>query len=227
MQSILISCGHLWKDSGAISEGIREVDINWVQTIACLSYLNTIPFSDSYEFSFLVPEGFEQDLKYGAYLDNYKLYEHSRIPRMLTITDRVNAANRSNSILIELHNNIFSDPEVGGSEAIIFSKKNKYREDSEANKLSVSILNKLSSVERSRGVKELYSRDQRNYVVPRERRPAILYKTLNTAVIVETGFISNLQYRKRINNFAYNTFIGTLIGQGIVNYIKNYNVQIA
>lgn len=216
---ILLSCGHKWKDSGAVFENtLKEVDVNYEQWIATASCLETLNGSLGAEFYLLLPKGLS-----AAELElfkRFKTYEYSSSPGKLSITDRINAANTLGAVLIELHNNIASGPTAAGAEVLVFSSEDKLGGVSEAHALAKFILAELGVTEKLRGVKPIYDRDTGAYVVPPERRPAILVKTQNTSVIVESGFLSDPVYREKITKTQHNMLIGCAIAKGISTWVK-------
>ena len=238
MRDVIISCGHKWKDSGAvykISEhhDIKEVDVNWSQTLAVMASLSSVlDYSDSgfdLEAHLLVPKN-----HYPGNLGGLETHEEREIFGVVTgtvegptvgtlsISDRISTANEFKSILIEMHNNIFNDEKVDGCEAIIFSSKNKDGTSSESFSIANSILRELETLGlKNRGVKEIYDRDLGEYIVPKARRPAILHKTMYPAVIIEVGFISNPGYRERLERPAFNLAVGRKVASAILGRARS------
>ena len=105
---------------------------------------------------------------------------------------------------ISLHTNASTNPNATGSEALIYS-----RSSTVARELSEDILEKLTEATglRNRGIVE---------------RPGlyVLKATNMPATIIEMGFISNLEERKRLLKEDRQEEIATSIAKGILEYLK-------
>jgi N-acetylmuramoyl-L-alanine amidase len=239
MRNVIISCGHMWKDPGAVykvdgAPDVREVDVNWKQSLATMLVLE-----NKYEYCvdrlkfrplFLTPYKY-RELGSGAGKKD-KIFHNavrhtveSSKPESLSIGDRIKVSNDNEAVLVEIHNNIFHEDSAHGAEVIVFSKTDSKGKPSQSDVLGRSILLKLSDglTSRNRGVKEIYDRKSNAFIVPEARRPAILYKTKQPSLIVEVGFISNSKYRESISNFEYHLSVGQAIAEGLMEGIESIN----
>lgn len=120
------------------------------------------------------------------------------------IIHRVEVANQSQAdLMISIHVNSFATAEVFGGQ-VFYS-----RHSNEGKKLATKIQEKLIEIQ------------------PENRRKTasapyyILKKTNITAVLVETGFITNPQDRKRLTSSKGQKKTAKAIGEGIINHLEN------
>lgn len=130
-----------------------------------------------------------------------KLYQNDR---QKDLRHRVEVANNSQAnLLVSLHVNSFPSSKSFGGETY-YSKDSK-----EGEKLASAIQEELIKIQ------------PKNYRTIKTAPYYVLRKTKITAVLVEVGFISNPQDRKRITNPHEQEKIARAITKGIINYFNN------
>jgi N-acetylmuramoyl-L-alanine amidase len=126
----------------------------------------------------------------------------------LSLSKRVCIANKAKaSLFVSVHYNSAPSPDASGIEVFFFDSKEAWRAKASkrlASCLLSGLINQTDAV--SRGVKA------GNFHVIRE--------TDMPSVIVEAGFITNLQERQKLKDRAYIERISVGIAQGIDKYIK-------
>jgi len=121
--------------------------------------------------------------------------------RFITLTERADFANRNKAdIFVSIHNNAASPSAKGFQVYYCTGSKN-------GKKLALAILKSAKAA----GIK-IWDR-------PIPRRFAVLTRTIMPAVLVECGFITNIEEEKLLNDKDYQLKLAQAISLGIVNYI--------
>ena len=124
--------------------------------------------------------------------------------RQQDLKHRVEVANNSNAnLLISIHVNSFPSSKSFGGETY-YSKNSK-----EGKKLASAIQEQLINIQ------------PKNYRTIKTAPYYVLQNTKIPAVLIEVGFISNPQDRKRITNSNEQEKIAKAITTGIINYFNN------
>lgn len=212
----LITIGHLGKDVGAVSpydsdESLlpqQERYINKQQVIGCLiAYL--ADESKKPNIKFAIPKTNDKnELIYLAEDLNGNDSCIIEVDGKFNLEDRYNLANNLDRWLIEFHNNA-TRSQASGAEIICYNKRSKGYD------LGCYVLQSItkSGFIRNRGVKT-----QKDI----NRNLAILTNTVNPAIILEGGFLTN---RNEILNLdvdldGFNDQYGLLVYRGIKKYWK-------
>ncbi len=158
----------------------------------------------------------EINLKVAKYLANY--LSNKNIEVIMTRTDdslyqddrnkdilhRVKVANQSQAdLMVSIHVNSFSTAEVFGGQ--VFYSQNSSEGEQLASEIQKQLIKIQPDNKRKTAAAPYY----------------ILQKTKITTVLVEMGFITNPQDRKRLTSTQGQKKTAKAIGEGIINYLTN------
>ena len=108
-----------------------------------------------------------------------------------------------NNIVISIHQNKFTQEEYKGSQ-VFYSTNNK-----ESEKLALSI---------KTSIKTLIQPHNEREIKPADRNIYLLYNSKTPSVIVECGFISNIEEARVLKDSAYQNKIAFAIYSGFLDY---------
>lgn len=188
---LVLDLGHGGNDPGAINPGfkLKESDVNLNIGLILKAIFDTHP-------------------EYAVWMTRTE-----DVP--LSLSARTDLANRNQAKIVSIHCNAVSDLTVHGTEVWCFSKEDKAGNISEGYHLASSILEELTPlVLKNRGVKTIYDWKTKQYTA----RPLwILRKSINTAVLVECGFVSNQEEASKldIDLDGFNERLAVAIFKGI------------
>ena len=192
-ETVIIDAGHGGEDSGAIGKnGALEKDINLSVSVMLGEELTARGYNVVYTRT-------EDKLLYK---------EEENIKGIRKISDLKNrcaiAKEYPKAIFVSIHVNSFGDPRYSGLQ--VYFSENDARSRQLADKIQLSVKDRLQP-DNSRKIKPgkaLY----------------ILEHIDNVAVLVECGFISNLEEAEKLSDKEYQKELSFAIVCGIIEYIK-------
>jgi len=162
---LVLDIGHGGDDPGAVNKilGIRESDVNLNVGLILKAIFDTHP--------------------------EYQVWLTRTDDSFVSLSRRTDIANFNDARVVSIHCNAVSNPNASGTEVWCFSKEDASGTLSEGYRLSSAIVNEISALGlKNRGVKAIYDRKEKKYI---DRPLWILKNSVNTAVLIECGFISN------------------------------------
>lgn len=187
---IVIDAGHGGEDGGAVANNVVEKNIN-------LSISNKLR-------DIFISSGFNVKMIRSSDKMINDSGDTLRERKVSDMKNRLKLFNESeNNIVISIHQNKFTQEEYKGSQ-VFYSTNNK-----ESEKLALSI---------KTSVKTLIQPDNEREIKPADRNIYLLYNSKTPSVIVECGFISNLEEARLLKDSAYQNKIAFAIYSGFLDY---------
>lgn len=187
---IVIDAGHGGEDGGAVANNVVEKNIN-------LSISNKLR-------DIFISSGFNVKMTRSSDKMINDSGDTLRDRKVSDMKNRLKLFNKSeNNIVISIHQNKFTQEEYKGSQ-VFYSTNNK-----ESEKLALSI---------KTSIKTLIQPDNERETKPADRNIYLLYNSKTPSVIVECGFISNLEEARLLKDSAYQNKIAFAIYSGFLDY---------
>ena len=187
---IVIDAGHGGEDGGAVANNVVEKNIN-------LSISNKLR-------DIFISSGFNVKMTRSSDKMINDSGDTLRERKVSDMKNRLKLFNESeNNIVISIHQNKFTQEEYKGSQ-VFYSTNNK-----ESEKLALSI---------KTSIKTLIQPDNEREIKPADRNIYILYNSKTPSVIVECGFISNIEEARLLKDSAYQNKIAFAIYSGFLDY---------
>lgn len=187
---IVIDAGHGGEDGGAVANNVVEKNIN-------LSISNKLR-------DIFISSGFNVKMTRSSDKMIYDSGDTLRERKVSDMKNRLNLFNESeNNTVISIHQNKFTQEEYKGSQ-LFYSTNNK-----ESEKLALSI---------KTSIKTLIQPDNEREIKPADRNIYLLYNSKTPSVIVECGFISNIEEARLLKDSAYQNKIAFAIYSGFLDY---------
>ena len=190
LPDIVIDAGHGGEDGGAVANNVVEKNIN-------LSISNKLR-------DIFISSGFNVKMTRNSDKMINDSGEKLRERKVSDMKNRLKLFNESeNNIVISIHQNKFTQEEYKGSQ-LFYSTNNK-----ESEKLALSI---------KTSIKTLIQPDNEREIKPADRNIYLLYNSKIPSVIVECGFISNIEEARLLKDSAYQNKIAFAIYSGFLDY---------
>ena len=187
---IVIDAGHGGEDGGAVANNVVEKNIN-------LSISNKLR-------DIFISSGFNVKMTRSSDKMINDSGDTLRERKVSDMKNRLKLFNESeNNIVISIHQNKFTQEEYKGSQ-VFYSTNNK-----ESEKLALSI---------KTSIKTLIQPDNEREIKPADRNIYLLYNSKTPSVIVECGFISNIEEARLLKDSAYQNKIAFAIYSGFLDY---------
>lgn len=192
---IIIDAGHGGKDGGAVAaDGTQEQYLNLSIALKIDEYLRS--------------QGYRTLL---TRADDSSIHdpdaETIREQKVSDIHNRLNIVeNNPGCILVSVHQNYFTESKYNGTQ--IFYSPN----DSSSEYLAESIRQSVVSSIQPDNTRQIKKCDDSIY---------LMYHTTQTAVLVECGFLSNVEETERLKTEAYQSTLAKSVSDGIIEYINN------
>ena len=187
---IVIDAGHGGEDGGAVANNVVEKNIN-------LSISNKLR-------DIFISSGFNVKMTRSSDKMINDSGDTLRERKVSDMKNRLKLFNeRENNIVISIHQNKFTQEEYKGSQ-VFYSTNNK-----ESEKLALSI---------KTSIKTLTQPDNEREIKPADRSIYLLYNSKTPSVIVECGFISNIEEARLLKDSAYQNKIAFAIYSGFLDY---------
>ncbi len=187
---IVIDAGHGGEDGGAVANNVVEKNIN-------LSISNKLR-------DIFISSGFNVKMTRSSDKMINDSGDTLRERKVSDMKNRLKLFNESeNNIVISIHQNKFTQEEYKGSQ-LFYSTNNK-----ESEKLALSI---------KTSIKTLIQPDNEREIKPADRNIYLLYNSKTPSVIVECGFISNIEEARLLKDSAYQNKIAFAIYSGFLDY---------
>lgn len=187
---IVIDAGHGGEDGGAVANNVVEKNIN-------LSISNKLR-------DIFISSGFNVKMTRSSDIMINDSGDTLRERKVSDMKNRLKLFNESeNNIVISIHQNKFTQEEYKGSQ-VFYSTNNK-----ESEKLALSI---------KTSIKTLIQPDNEREIKPADRNIYLLYNSKTPSVIVECGFISNIEEAQLLKDSAYQNKIAFAIYSGFLDY---------
>lgn len=187
---IVIDAGHGGEDGGAVANNVVEKNINF-------SISNKLR-------DIFISSGFNVKMTRSSDKMINDSGDTLRDRKVSDMKNRLKLFNKSeNNIVISIHQNKFTQEEYKGSQ-VFYSTNNK-----ESEKLALSI---------KTSIKTLIQPDNERETKPADRNIYLLYNSKTPSVIVECGFISNLEEARLLKDSAYQNKIAFAIYSGFLDY---------
>ena len=187
---IVIDAGHGGEDGGAVANNVVEKNIN-------LSISNKLR-------DIFISSGFNVKMTRSSDKMINDSGDTLRERKVSDMKNRLKLFNESeNNIVISIHQNKFTQEEYKGSQ-VFYSTNNK-----ESEKLALSI---------KTSIKTLIQPDNEREIKPADRNIYLLYNSKTPSVIVECGFISNLEEARLLKDSVYQNKIAFAIYSGFLDY---------
>ncbi len=193
-KTVIIDAGHGTPDGGtSSSDGTLEKDINLEIAVK----LNSILQSMGYET--VMTRSDDNSI----HDDSADTIRQKKISDLRNRLDIIN--NTDNAVFVSIHQNHYSDPQYSGTQ-VFYSKNNpRSKELAEAIRLPIiSNLQTSNSRETKKSGSEIY----------------LLNNAQIPAVMVECGFLSNINDTNNLKDDVYQQKIAFLIAVGIVDFIN-------
>ncbi len=187
---IVIDAGHGGEDGGAVANNVVEKNIN-------LSISNKLR-------DIFISSGFNVKMTRSSDKMINESGDTLRERKVSDMKNRLKLFNESeNNIVISIHQNKFTQEEYKGSQ-VFYSTNNK-----ESEKLALSI---------KTSIKTLIQPHNEREIKPADRNIYLLYNSKTPSVIVECGFISNIEEARVLKDSAYQNKIAFAIYSGFLDY---------
>lgn len=187
---IVIDAGHGGEDGGAVANNVVEKNIN-------LSISNKLR-------DIFISSGFNVKMTRSSDKMIYDSGDTLRERKVSDMKNRLKLFNENeNNTVISIHQNKFTQEEYKGSQ-VFYSTNNK-----ESEKLALSI---------KTSIKTLIQPDNEREIKPADRNIYLLYNSKTPSVIVECGFISNIEEARLLKDSAYQNKIAFAIYSGFLDY---------
>ena len=192
---IIIDAGHGGKDGGAVAaDGTQEQYLNLSIALKIDEYLSS--------------QGYRTLL---TRADDSSIHdpdaETIREQKVSDIHNRLNIVeNNPGCILVSVHQNYFTESKYNGTQ--IFYSPN----DSSSEYLAESIRQSVVSSIQPDNTRQIKKCDDSIY---------LMYHTTQTAVLVECGFLSNVEETEQLKTEAYQSALAKSVSDGIIEYINN------
>ncbi len=193
IQTIIIDAGHGGDDGGAVANGIVEKDIN----LSISKKLYNI-FKAS---GFNVKMTRNSDEMINDYGDSLRERKISDMKKRLGIFN-----SSENNVVISIHQNKFTQEQYFGTQ--IFYSTN--------NQKSLALANSVKS-----NFQALLQPDNEREIKPATRDIYLLYNSKVPSIIVECGFISNLNEANKLKQDSYQNEIAFTIYSGFLEYYNS------
>ncbi|MBR2279610.1 MAG: N-acetylmuramoyl-L-alanine amidase [Ruminococcus sp.] len=187
---IVIDAGHGGEDGGAVANNVVEKNIN-------LSISNKLR-------DIFISSGFNVKMTRSSDKMINDSGDTLRERKVSDMKNRLKLFNESeNNIVISIHQNKFTQEEYKGSQ-VFYGTNNK-----ESEKLALSI---------KTSIKTLIQPDNEREIKPADRNIYLMYNSKTPSVIVECGFISNIEEARLLKDSAYQNKIAFAIYSGFLDY---------
>ena len=187
---IVIDAGHGGEDGGAVANNVVEKNIN----LSISKKLKDI----------FISSGFNVKMTRCSDRMINESGDTLRDRKVSDMKNRLKLFNESeNNIVISIHQNKFTQEEYKGSQ-VFYSINNR-----ESEKLAKSI---------KTSIKTLIQPDNEREIKPADRNIYLLYNSKTPSVIVECGFISNIEEARVLKDSAYQNKIAFAIYSGFLDY---------
>ncbi len=191
---ILIDAGHGGMDGGtSAADGTMEKDIN----LQIAKKLNSFLMASGYKTVMLRND---DELIGDNSLSTIRARKVSDIRKRLEI-----AESYPDSLLISIHQNYYSVPKYYGAQ--VFYSPNSSQSDVLAQSVQQSLVNMLQP-------------DNNRKIKPVGTNIYLLYNCTIPAIMVECGFLSNVNEAEKLKTENYQTQIAFSIMQGITDYLE-------
>ncbi|MBR3767890.1 MAG: N-acetylmuramoyl-L-alanine amidase [Clostridia bacterium] len=196
--TVILDAGHGGEDGGAVAfDGTLEKDIN-LEICSAISL-----FFDIFGINYINIR--TEDISVGdTTLETIKERKASDIYKRYDIINTT-----ENSILLSIHQNMFSVEKYSGTQ--VFYAKSVDSSKNLAQCIQSSVVSSLQN-NNKRSIKE---GDKSIYLLYNAKRPSVL---------VECGFMSNMEELALLNNFEYRTKISYFIVSGLLEYLLSQKV---
>ena len=189
--TVIIDAGHGGMDSGASCEGVYEKELN----LSLALMLGDMLKSSGYE----VIQTRSDDIMLGNGAKGSV--------KMADLKERVNLANSyDNAVFVSIHMNKFSQEKYSGLQ--VFYSKN--------NKSSASLAEKIQS-----NVKTMLQSGNNREIKQAGSNIFLLDNIDTPAVLVECGFLSNPDERKKLSTDEYRKELASVIYSSVVEFLED------
>lgn len=193
--TVIIDAGHGGFDGGASTkDGVTEKGINLNIALYLKEYLNF--------FGFDVIMTRETDTSTESEgLKTIRSKKSSDLHNRMSLMEKTD-----NSIFVSIHQNHFSSPEYKGAQ-VFYSPEFSEQSSLLAENIQESIVYYLQ-------------KDNTRQIKPCGTSVYLIYKAVKPAVLVECGFLSNIEDAENLQNEIYQRKIALCIAIGILNYCE-------
>ncbi len=188
---IIVDAGHGGEDGGAIAnDGTLEKDLNLDISLKLNDMLSVL--------------GYKTKIIRNSDTDLHTSGDSIRERKISDIRNRFEIMNQGgNCLYISIHQNKFNDPRVHGAQ--IFYSPNNDESKILADFIQKSISSQLQP-------------DNKRVIKKSGTDIFLLYNATKPTVMVECGFVSNIEELKNLKNNDYQQKMALSIGVGIINY---------
>lgn len=192
--TVIVDAGHGGFDGGASTEdGVTEKGINLNIALYLKEYLNF--------FGFDVVMTRETDTSTESEGSTIRSKKTSDLHNRMSLMEKTD-----NSIFVSIHQNHFSSPKYKGAQ-VFYSPEFSEQSSLLAENIQESIVYYLQ-------------KDNKRQIKPCGTSVYLIYKAVKPAVLVECGFLSNLEDAENLQNEIYQRKIAFCIAIGILNYCE-------
>ena len=192
--TVIVDAGHGGFDGGASTEdGVTEKGINLNIALYLKEYLNF--------FGFDVVMTRETDTSTESEGSTIRSKKTSDLHNRMSLMGKTD-----NSIFVSIHQNHFSSPKYKGAQ-VFYSPEFSEQSSLLAENIQESIVYYLQ-------------KDNKRQIKPCGTSVYLIYKAVKPAVLVECGFLSNLEDAENLQNEIYQRKIAFCIAIGILNYCE-------
>lgn len=193
--TVIIDAGHGGFDGGtSTKDGVTEKGINLNIALYLKEYLNF--------FGFDVVMTRETDTSTESEgLKTIRSKKSSDLHNRMSLMEKTD-----NSIFVSIHQNHFSSPEYKGAQ-VFYSPEFSEQSSLLAENIQESIVYYLQ-------------KDNTRQIKPCGTSVYLIYKAVKPAVLVECGFLSNIEDAENLQNEIYQRKIALCIAIGILNYCE-------
>ena len=189
--SVLLDAGHGGPDGGAVSNGIREADVNLAVTLRLRDFLTLMGFRVT----------LTRDGDYSVHSSNastLREMKHSDLMNRLAMMKSPDG-----EISVSIHQNIYEEAYVHGAQ-VFYGAAESSRELAELIQKNVA---------------QVIQKDNRRRIKEADSTLFILKNnTVNPSVMVECGFLSNPAEAQNLKDPAYQSALAVVIGASVVTF---------
>lgn len=195
--TVILDAGHGGEDGGAVGvDGIYEKNINLSIALRIRDLLET----SGYEVILT------RDKDTAIYDDDAGTLRQKKRSDLRNRLELIKTNTNDSTIFISVHQNKFTDPNYSGSQ--IFYSKN--------NPLSQELANRIKE-----SIGGLLQPENKREIKPADKTIFLLHNASIPAVIVECGFLSNVQEAHKLTDKNYQDQMAFSIFCGAINYFTN------
>lgn len=195
--TVIIDPGHGGEDGGAVGvDGIYEKNINLAISKKLRSLLETSGYK-------VIMTRDEDKATYDSDAGTLRQKKKSDLRNRLEL---IKENTNDNTIFVSIHQNKFTDSQYFGSQ-IFYSKNNPLSQE-----LASYIKNAITSLIQPNNTRE---------IKPSDKTIFLLHNAQIPAVIVECGFLSNVEEAHKLLDENYQNQVSFCVFCGIINYFMN------